>query len=721
MPQKPKRKPIPPNNMFVDVNPSNIETHLSQFIKYYKGINLVSEDEWKHFVESLLSELPLSFRLSARHRRCNDVHDGKGGALSESDVLTEFLKKEVLPKLKDVELDDGNTFQISALPWYPKQQAWKTNISAKVLSSNENLKPLRNFIIGEEKNVFLFRQEIVNMIPPLLVDIQPHHKVLELQAGAGFQSAQITEQIYSNPKKMPEGFLVANEKNFTKTHYRWNAGTNVLFTHHAEESFPDLYLSQEHDADSKVLYDRVFLDGTSSNDGAMRTNMKARTNWSIVQAQKNHVELKKRLRRGLELLELNGQLVYFTRSMNPLENEAVVAALIDEAPGSLQLLDVKSRLPDFHVRAGMTSWKVMSQGLVFYDTYDSAPAWFQKENEKSLFPPTNASMYNLDRCVRILPHDNDTGALFVAVITKFGSLPWQKAAEDEAKEEKMETEEKAEEKKEEEEEKKPTFQGPIRCDVNVCVAEIEWTTEITDDKQNSTETVNASKYELAPMQISKSCMPHWMQQKMQEEKFGYSEIKDANPDWEAIKKRYDIKKFDPTPYLLKFEEEGKSTQYYFCSQNVKNLILHNAKTFKSSKKFAGGMLFMKSSPSSKPELVHWGAIAIMPFMHSWLIPVLKADLVLLLESKELLFTKLSDKTKKALEALGAQDGIVYFHYEAKGKNADPQCNVMLRREKLSTFVKPCFNFYLETEENHLMRLCGITPGEEESDDEMDTM
>lgn len=43
------------------------------------------------------------------------------------------------------------------------------------------------------------------------------------------------------------------------------------------------------------------------------------------------------LRRGLELLQLNGQLVYSTTSLNPIENEAVVSALLKEAPGLLYL------------------------------------------------------------------------------------------------------------------------------------------------------------------------------------------------------------------------------------------------------------------------------------------------------------------------------------------------------------------------------------------------
>ena len=41
----------------------------------------------------------------------------------------------------------------------------------------------------------------------------------------------------------------------------------------------------------------------------------------------------------------------------------------------------------------------MSQGGVFYETYDNSPAWFQKETEASMFPPSSedASMFNLER------------------------------------------------------------------------------------------------------------------------------------------------------------------------------------------------------------------------------------------------------------------------------------------------------------------------------------
>ena len=39
------------------------------------------------------------------------------------------------------------------------------------------------------------------------------------------------------------------------------------------------------------------------------------------------------LKRGLELLGVRGMLLYTTTSMNPVENEAVVASVLKEAKG----------------------------------------------------------------------------------------------------------------------------------------------------------------------------------------------------------------------------------------------------------------------------------------------------------------------------------------------------------------------------------------------------
>ncbi|XP_052817189.1 RNA cytosine-C(5)-methyltransferase NSUN2-like [Mya arenaria] len=717
MPQKPKKKPPPSASSYENITFANAETQMSQFVKYYKGIGLVGEEEWKHFLQSLFNELPLSFRISARTRRCNNIYDGRPGVLSEAEVLREYLKNEIITKLSGVEVD-GEPFQIKSIPWYPNQMGWKASTDFKMLSQSSELKPIAEFLFSEEKGLTLFNQDLTSMIPPLLVDVLPQHKVLELHCGVGHQTAQIMELLYANPKKMPDGFLVANDKDRSRTQYRINQGTNILYTHHPAETFPDLYLTPEHDQDSKVLYDRIFLDGASSNDGSLRSNPKLRIGWSITNAQKNHTELKKQVRRALELLEINGQLVYSTQSMNPLENEAVVAAIMSEAPGALKLVDVKNKLPSFHIRQGMTQWKVMSQGLVFYDKFDDAPAWYQKENERSLFPPDNIGALNIEKCLRVLPHDNDTGAFFVAVFMKMGDLPWVKEEAEEAKV-KMETDEAGgmadgDAKKEED---KPKYLTPLRCDVNVSVTEIEWTTEITDEQLNTRTDTEVSNFGLPEINISKCCIPLSLQRKMKAERSGYKEITEDNPDWAKIKDRFDIKKFDPVPYMLQYDEDGQTNaMYYFCSPDIKKLILYN-KDAVMSRKSAGGLTFMKGCLNTCQDLYPGAVLPLMPYINKRLLSVPKSDLVLMLENKEVLFDKFSDKVKATLEGMKDETGYMYFYYEPKGKNADPRCTIIIKREKFDSFVKKTFSPY-SNDDKHNLRLCGITSDEEEGQENM---
>ena len=43
------------------------------------------------------------------------------------------------------------------------------------------------------------------MIPPLVLDVQPHHKVLDLCAAPGSKTNQLIEAIHAAEDPMPEG------------------------------------------------------------------------------------------------------------------------------------------------------------------------------------------------------------------------------------------------------------------------------------------------------------------------------------------------------------------------------------------------------------------------------------------------------------------------------------------------------------------------------------
>ena len=60
---------------------------------------------------------------------------------------------------------------------------------------------------------------------------------------------------------------------------------------------------------------------------------------------------------------MGGLLAFSTCSLNPLENEAVVAALLARCGGALELLDASDRLTELPRAAGLHNWHVFDDNL----------------------------------------------------------------------------------------------------------------------------------------------------------------------------------------------------------------------------------------------------------------------------------------------------------------------------------------------------------------------
>lgn len=60
---------------------------------------------------------------------------------------------------------------------YPNKLAWQMDLTRKDIRRCEAYYKLHNFLISETENGTISRQETVSMIPPLVLDVQSHHKV----------------------------------------------------------------------------------------------------------------------------------------------------------------------------------------------------------------------------------------------------------------------------------------------------------------------------------------------------------------------------------------------------------------------------------------------------------------------------------------------------------------------------------------------------------------
>ena len=75
--------------------------------------------------------------------------------------------------------------------------------------------------------------------------------------------------------------------------------------------------------------------------------------------------------RGLSILKVGGLMSYSTCSLNPMEDEAVVATLLERCGGSVEVVDCRGKLSGFGTRPGMTHWHVLSDDLLPLSSYSS--------------------------------------------------------------------------------------------------------------------------------------------------------------------------------------------------------------------------------------------------------------------------------------------------------------------------------------------------------------
>lgn len=119
--------------------------------------------EWDNFINHIKSDLPTAFRIT--------------GSKGESKRMLEIVEKELLRDCVTENVDE-NKPTMYPLPWYPEKLAWQLDLTRKDIRRMEAYYKLHNFLITETENGTISRQETVSMIPPLLLDIKSHHKVI---------------------------------------------------------------------------------------------------------------------------------------------------------------------------------------------------------------------------------------------------------------------------------------------------------------------------------------------------------------------------------------------------------------------------------------------------------------------------------------------------------------------------------------------------------------
>ena len=103
----------------------------------------------------------------------------------------------------------------------------------------------------------------------------------------------------------------------------------------------------------------MLCDVPCSSDAVLRKLPANWQSWTTKNAGSLHPLQLQIAIRGLELLKVGGLLSYSTCSLNPIENEAVVSAILNRYKGMVEVIDTRANLNTFKTRKGMKYWSVM--------------------------------------------------------------------------------------------------------------------------------------------------------------------------------------------------------------------------------------------------------------------------------------------------------------------------------------------------------------------------
>ena len=348
-----------------------------------------------------------------------------------------------------------------AVSWYPDQLAWYMTTPKNVIRRFPPFASFQKFLVAESDVGNISRQEVVSMIPPLVMDLKPGMTVLDLCAAPGSKSAQLIEMIHAGEEERSRevaksvdnggdrpsgedydddgrstGLLISNDVDYKRAHMLVHqmkrlSSPNILVTNHDATVFPSIKLPSPTLEDGKPVpnrylkFDRILADVPCSGDGTTRKNIEIWRNWTPSNGLGLHVTQARILVRALQMLKVRGRVVYSTCSMNPVEDEAVLAHAIDRCGGTeiVDIVDTSNYLPGLKRHPGIRNWKVMDKAGRIWESWLDVEDHRERNGDEgtgrlqaSMFPPS--ADLPLERCMRLYPYQQDTGAFFVAILEK---------------------------------------------------------------------------------------------------------------------------------------------------------------------------------------------------------------------------------------------------------------------------------------------------------------
>ena len=245
----------------------------------------------------------------------------------------------------------------------------------------------------------LTKQEAVSMLPVLALQPQSGEYILDVCASPGSKTSQIAEHLNNS------GVVVANEivrgrvNLLVSNMQRHRSRSNIIVNHDARH-FPKV---------PEFGYDRALVDAPCTGIGTTRKNPDVWTRWKPDDGrsmQKLQIDI---LSRATQLVKSGGRVVYSTCSLDPIENEAVVAEVL-RRDSTLSLISAHDLIPNLSASEGMKQWPNISDDCSIVQDEDLRDSFHS--------PSENEIIDVLPLCMRVWNDESEAGGFFLAVLEK---------------------------------------------------------------------------------------------------------------------------------------------------------------------------------------------------------------------------------------------------------------------------------------------------------------
>jgi len=280
------------------------------------------------------------------------------------------------------------------IPWFSGPgSAWEMPFERG--SAKEEVKSLMSALHETGR---ITRQEAVSMLPVLALDPTPGQIILDLCASPGSKTTQICEHLGGS------GAVIANEVisgrvNTLVSNVQRHASRTVLVVQHDGRHMPKVPGSG---------FDGVLVDVPCTGSGTTRKNPDVWAKWRPSSGRSLHSLQYDLLSRAIQLTKPGGRVVYSTCSLDPIENEAVVARVV--ACGKVRVVPRGDSLSSVPSKPGMENWPLLN---------DRGELDIESEFEEYLHPPKDKAVSSqLSDCLRVWNDEIGGGGFFLAVLER---------------------------------------------------------------------------------------------------------------------------------------------------------------------------------------------------------------------------------------------------------------------------------------------------------------